>query len=690
MKDKKIIRTDIQALRALAVMAVVVYHLWPERLVGGFMGVDIFLVISGYLMTLTLLKGIDSVIHSKKHKMKAIGEYLSEFYARRIKRLIPAAAVTLLGTLGLVLATGQLNLIQKTAEQITAAVLFMQNWLLAGESVNYLAASEPPTAVQHFWSLSLEEQFYLVWPLLLLLIGFATVSLSLVYKSKKIAGAILPVSVLAVVFFIYGYLLTKNDPSAAYFVTPARVWELIIGAVIAFLPALKNYDLKLLLPWLGFGFAAYALYSIGGENFPGWHALIPVIGTALIIYGGTGKDTGSPLSFSHMFRFRPIQWIGDISYSLYLWHWPLIILMPTLLFVDIEGENGKYIKIAILMASFIIAWLSYKFIEQPPLKLRLKKWQVYTSFVIIIGSIAGSSFYIAQSTKATAEKGLLSLHETAKNREEKCFGARSIQNSCSESFGSINTTWAQFVKADQSLSLIEDSNRWCDYYRIGEQDDATKYCEYGDTSSTNSIVVWGDSHSDHWANALNRIGKEEHIRFIHFSSGTCSSSDINEQKCATRINFIKNGNFLRNAKAVLFSPWTPGNTSELQNTLRTLDGMTDADIYLIQDVPEAGSQGGPTCFLKRQSCTNSRELALSKVNTTLEALVLNQDIDANHIIKTEDLFCKDNTCYSFVGGVSVYRDAEVDTGNSHISSVYALSFSNTFKLKLKAAGLLRP
>ena len=689
MKDKKIIRTDIQALRALAVMAVVVYHLWPERLVGGFMGVDIFLVISGYLMTLTLLKGIDGVINSKKHKLRAIGEYLAEFYARRIKRLIPAAAVTLVATLGLVSATGQIDLIQKTAEQVTAASVFMQNWLLAGESVNYLAASEPPTAVQHFWSLSLEEQFYLVWPLLLVLISLGTVSFSLIYKNKKISGAIIPVSVLALVFFVYGYLLTKHNPSAAYFVTPARVWELIIGGVLAFLPALKNYDLKLLFPWLGLTLTAYALYSIGGENFPGWHALIPVIGTALVIYGGTGRSADSSLSFSRAFKARPIQWIGNISYSLYLWHWPLIILLPSLLFLDIDGSHGKYIKIAILMASFVIAWASYQFIERPSLKIPLKRWQVYTSFIIIIGSIAGGSFYVSQVAKASSKQGLNALHASATDDNATCFGARSIQNSCPESFGSINTTWAQFVKADQSLSLIEDGNRWCDYYRIGEQDDATKYCEYGDTSSTNSIVVWGDSHSDHWANALNRIGKEEHIRFVHFSSGTCSNKDINEPKCATRINFIKNGNFLHDAKAVLFSPWTPGNTSELQNTLKTLSGMTDAGIYLIQDVPEAGSQGGPTCFLKRQSCTNSRDLALSKVNTTLEALVLNQNIDANHIIKTEDLFCKDNTCYSFIGGVSVYRDAEVDTGNSHISSVYALSLSNAFKFKLKAAGLLR-
>lgn len=678
----KKIRKDIQALRALAVMAVVVYHLWPDRLVGGFMGVDIFFVISGYLMTLTLLKGVDGVISSSANKIRATGTYLAEFYARRIKRLIPAAAVTLLVTLGMVVATGQLNLIQKTAEQITASALFVQNWLLANESVDYLAASEPPTAVQHFWSLSLEEQFYLVWPLLLVLIGLMTVSLTILYKNKKIPGAILPVSVLAVAFFIYGYLLTKSDPSAAYFVTPARVWELIIGGLIAFLPALKNYDLKLLLPWFGLALNLYALYSIGGENFPGWHALIPVIGTALIIYGGTGRESDSRFSFARTFRARPIQWIGDISYSLYLWHWPLIILLPTLLMINIDGQYGLIIKIGIFLLSLLVAWLSYKFVEQPPLRLSLKRWQVYVGFVIVVGGVAGGSFAVAQSAKAASEKGLSSLHEIAKNKNESCFGARSITNDCPESFGAINREWAQYVKADASLSLIENDNQWCDYYRIGEQDDETKYCTYGDTSSDKSIVVWGDSHSDHWANALNRVGKEANIRFVHLSSGSCANTDINQPKCADRIDFIKQEGLLQNAEAVIVSLWLNDNSSSVEATLEELQSLTNSSIYLLQDVPEAGPEGGPECYLMRQSCTNTYEVAMLKVNKTIAELIDTGVIKNSQVVKTEDLFCKDQTCFSFIGGASVYRDV-ADTGNSHISSTYTLSLAEILADRLK-------
>lgn len=145
-------RLDIQALRAIAVVSVVIYHFWPERLIGGFMGVDVFFVISGYLMTVTLMRDAQPVLKAK-NKLKSAWLYLTNFYARRIKRLVPAAAVTLLAILGLVYTTGNLALIQQTATQVFTSALFIQNWQLARGSVDYLANTDP-TAVQHFWSLS--------------------------------------------------------------------------------------------------------------------------------------------------------------------------------------------------------------------------------------------------------------------------------------------------------------------------------------------------------------------------------------------------------------------------------------------------------------------------------------------------------------------------------------------------------
>ena len=683
-------RTDIQALRAIAVLAVVAYHLWPSSITGGFMGVDIFFVISGYLMTTTIMRDVN-LVTTAKHRTKAALTFLTNFYARRIKRLIPAAAVTLLGTLGLVYATGNLNLISKTADQVLASTFFVQNWKLASESTDYLAPSEPPTAVQHFWSLSLEEQFYLIWPLLLILVSVTTSALFLLYKKHKIPGAILPVSLLTVSLFLYGLILTKTNPSEAYFVTPARMWELMIGGLIAFLPALKHSDAKLLAPWIGSAIILYALFELDGVNFPGWHALLPVIGTGLILYGGS-SESESRLSFAELLKSRPIQWIGDVSYSLYLWHWPLIVLLPILLTVDIEGANGNYIKFGLLTLSFLLAWLSFKYVEQPPLRLQLRRRWIYISFIGTLTLVGGSAYIVSSTAKQSADEGLRSLHSLALNTQDLCFGARAIAHSeeCGNPFGKINKEWAQYTKADFSLSLIHDRGRFCSYYRVEEKSSPDTYCEYGDLQATTHITIWGDSHADHWANALDDIGRRNNIKFIHLSSGSCAADSVKESLCAERINSIKNLELLQTSSAVLVSVVAKDSLNRMQNTISTISEITASPIYLLEDIPSAGTNGGPDCITKGHTCKEKRDTVTDNITTLSTRLVENSILKSDRIIPTSDLLCQDSTCYSFIGGVSVYRDTSKENGfiNSHLSAVFSMSASLLLENQLRKAGVL--
>ncbi len=671
-------------------MSVVIYHLWPERLIGGFMGVDIFFVISGYLMTTTILKDIAHITDAKQ-KTKLTLSFLSSFYARRIKRLIPAAAVTLIAITGLVVLTGQLTTISRTTEHVVAASLFGENWKLAEEAVNYLAASEPPTAVQHFWSLSVEEQFYLVWPLLLLGITLLTFHWNIVYKKRfKIPGAIIPVGLLTLSLFIYGYMLTKTDPAAAYFVTPARVWELLIGACIALLPKLKHYDLQLLLPWAGLALCLYGLYKIDGVDFPGWHALIPTIGTAMILYAGT-NTISSRFSFGTIFKWRPIQKIGDISYSLYLWHWPLIVLVPLLIGVSLdEGGIGLALKLAILAASVGIAWLSFKFIEMPPQRMQLKKRTVYVGFAVIVTVIAGGNFFISQSAQAKANAAVVELHALAQSKDATCFGARAITNEkeCGNQFGQANKVWAQFVTADPSMSIIEDKGRWCDYYRIGDQDDPTLYCQYGDLDASRQIVVWGDSHADQWVNALNGIGIRNNIKFIHLSNGTCAADKITSTECQDRMQFIKDQGFLKDSESIITTFLTRDDSTRSETVFKTLRELSDdKPIYYIQDVPIASKNSGPTCVFTNLSCKDPKDSALSSVNKLTNQLISNGVINKEDMIPTSDMFCDNEFCYGFIGGVSVYHDTDGKL-NSHVSSVYALSLSEILEARLKTSGAL--
>lgn len=686
--NKRPKRTDIQALRAIAVLSVVIYHLWPSSLTGGFMGVDIFFVISGYLMTATILKDV-STVTTASGKLRATAVFLAAFYARRIKRLIPAAAVTLLGILGLVYATGNLSLIAKTADQVLSSAFFVQNWKLAADATDYLAPSEPPTAVQHFWSLSLEEQFYLAWPLLIVIVSLLTSSLFLLYKKTRIPGAVLPLSLLTGGFFVYGFLLTTAQPTAAYFVTPARVWELMIGGILAFLPALRHYDLKLLLPWLGTALIAYSLYKLDGVNFPGWHALIPVLGTSLILYGGSSAIE-SKISFTHLFKSRPIQWVGDISYSLYLWHWPLIVLLPVLFTVNIEGALGLQMKLCVLALSLLAAWLSYHYIEQPTIKWRPKNRWIYIAFAGVLLAVGSTAFIVSSVAQQKAKDGLQTLHQIALG-DSPCFGGRAIAhiNDCGDPYGKVNKDWYQFVKTDKSLSLIQDNGRWCDYYRITENTDPGRFCEYGDRSSSTNIVIWGDSHADHWVNAFDDIGRQTKTKFTHFSSGDCAADNITAPACRERIQSLTNTNILQKSNAVIISVVTKDDIARMQNTIKTIRSITNSPVFLVEDVPSAGVNGGPDCFLKGLSCKEPIDSATSLTTNVNDTLVSSGILAQKSIIPTKDMFCHDAFCYSYIGGVSVYRDTSSmgNYVNSHISSVYALSISGLLEQSLRSAGI---
>ncbi len=694
MKRRK--RLDIQALRAIAVVAVVIYHFWPNSLIGGFMGVDVFFVISGFLMTATLMRDAQAVI-TAKHKTKAAASFLVSFYARRIKRLIPAASIALLGTLGLVLLSGNLSLIQETARQITAAALFVQNWFLANSSVDYLANTDP-TAVQHFWSLSLEEQFYMVWPLLLLGILLISSSLYIIYRKKYYASfAVVPVVLLIAAFFAFGYQLTQSQSSLAYFVTPARVWELLLGALLAFLPAIKNYDLRLLLPWIGFAMICYALYSWDGTNFPGWHALIPTIGTALIIYGG-GLKNKSKWSFEYLFRHRPIQWLGDISYSLYLWHWPLIILLPVLLYIDIEKDTyAILVKFGILALSLISAHVSYRYIEQTTQHIKPKKRYIYISFFVVTALIAGSSYYIANRVESDMRSAVQDVYKTALDDSDACLGAKSVINNCEKSFGYVRERFSQIASNDKYYTLLQTNETCTQYDAKRAESGFDKFCVVGDLGSSREITLWGDSHAQHWMNALDKIGTENHTRVNVISTSSCFDLIQYKDRCDKRFESIQDSGVLERSEAIIVTAWhakyveSKGNTIAL--ALTVLSKLTEnRNVYILEDTPMSGWSGGPECNVQRLSCKNKLADATDFINQDTTDIISLGLTTPNKIISVEDIFCDDSYCYSNIGGIQVYKDIHVGAKtsiNSHLTGSFSYTAWPVLELKFKQAGIIQ-
>jgi len=281
-------RPDIQGLRAIAVAMVVLYHLWPSLLPGGFAGVDVFFVISGYLITGHLWRGF-----------AATGRLsLADFWGRRARRLIPAAALVLAVTWiasWIILPASRLA---DTAQQILASALYFQNWQLARDSVDYLKSDAAASPIQHFWSLSVEEQFYLVWPLLFLLAALLTLKFGPARRERaRGAAAGFLTAALVAGSLAYSVWYTRQDPSAAYFVTTTRMWELGAGGLLALAPARISQVLgrQGWLGWSGLVLVVASAFTLRGTMpFPGALALLPVGGAVALIAGGSAGAAHGP------------------------------------------------------------------------------------------------------------------------------------------------------------------------------------------------------------------------------------------------------------------------------------------------------------------------------------------------------------------------------------------------------------
>lgn len=690
-------RYDIQALRAFAVMAVVLYHLWPNRLIGGFAGVDIFFVISGFLMTTSIMGHLKPHIADKTITTRNILKLLVEFYARRIRRLVPAALTVLSATLVATYFTNNLSVIVDTAKSILASATFWQNWNLMSAEVEYLESTNMPLATEHFWSLSVEEQFYLVWPILLVAATLLTINVVIYYKKQRISGIILPITLLTILSFAYGYWLTKESPANAYFSTPARVWELMLGGIIAFLPAIKNYDLKLLLPHVGLAMCLYSVFFITGDGFPGWHALIPTVGTALIIWGGLHKSE-SRLSFNNLFSLKPIQWIGNISYSVYLWHFPLIVLLPIFIKHDIEGPHGKLIKLGIIAITLILAQLSYRYVEETTRKVRIKTRYVYLLFVLATSLVAGGGFALQHHTQNQIKERVASMHAAALDESNLCFGARAIlhQDKCGNPYGKENTKWMSVNEEDYYLDSVAKNSIDCTKKIDGRKTKNFAMCIAGDSDSTKSIVVYGDSHAKHYLNALDYIGKKNGYKIIAITYTSCSSQKSREktQSCRDILDFVKNSRELfDNADILIYSAlYRNKRPTPVEDDLSIIKNMTNNKVHFMEDNANATPNSFTNCTNIMIDCITNKLKATKQKDDLLDDFIAKHTVNEDQIIPTEDMFCDDKKCYSTIGGVPIYTNTMYSankTKNSHLTASYSYSLGPLLEQKLRDKGLLQ-
>ncbi|MDP3670189.1 MAG: acyltransferase family protein [Telluria sp.] len=363
--DHPVYRPDIDGLRALAVLSVVAFHAFPDLIAGGFVGVDIFFVISGFLISSIIMQGLAQGTFS-----------FGTFYARRIRRIFPAlvlvlAACSLFGWFALFP-----DEFKQLGKHMLGGAGFVSNFVLFNE-VGYFDTAAATKPLLHLWSLGIEEQFYIAWPVLLLLAWKWRLNLLAVSAVLTLLSFVLNVAGLA------------HWPNATFYLPASRVWELWIGATLAaFLlkpPAPGAAQLpRALLAWSGLGLIALALVLVTKDaSFPGWPALLPTCGAAFLIAAGPGAWPNRVLLSN-----RVMVWFGLISYPLYLWHWPLLSFAQ----IVESGLPRPAIRAGAVLLAIALAWLTYRLLERPLRRVSRARWPVALLVALMLAVAAGGAY----------------------------------------------------------------------------------------------------------------------------------------------------------------------------------------------------------------------------------------------------------------------------------------------------------
>ena len=692
-------RPEIQGLRTIAVLGVVLYHLWPTRLPGGFVGVDIFFVVSGYLISSHLFRELES-----RSRIRFLN-----FWGRRIRRLLPVALFVLAVSLVAVFIWAPATMWESTARQVAASAFYVENWVLASDAVDYSAMHDGSTVATHYWSLSVEEQFYVFWPLILVALFALAPYLRKASLRRASTGRgglrsgspktvlIWGLSVLGLLSLGYSVYITSVDSAAAYFVTPARVWEFAAGALVALVTfgRMPSDLIRAALSWLGLAMIAAALLTFSASTpFPGYTALLPVVGTALVLMfcGPSGR-----FGPGRLLSLKPMTFLGDVSYSTYLWHWPLIVVLPFVLGHDL----GTVSRIAILVASIALAWVTKVLLEDPLRTGRLLRTNPRTYVFAGGAMLAVAAMCVALVLVPT---GSIPLDAAA--RSQPCYGPGALNpyNKCS----SVTGTDAP----NPSPAQVASENHHPHYpgcqadYQGSELVSCTLGASAKDAVATVAIV--GDSHSVAWFPAMEALAKTHHWRVETYAKASCpvsfalrvlpnETTAAHQQDCAawvTRLNdkLVNDPAISRIFTASFSSAYTFRAPSGRAMKDPATDGFAEVwkgwlaagkKVDVFDDVPRTTGAYVPDCLAQHpgnpMACAVPVAQAIpANMNITKAARQM-----APHGITELSLghqFCDATWCYPQVGSVIVYRDY------SHLSADYSRALAPYIDAELAHAG----
>ncbi|KAA0923619.1 acyltransferase family protein [Rhodococcus sp. ANT_H53B] len=654
-------RTDIEGMRAIAILSVLTYHAGAPFLPGGYIGVDVFFVISGFLITSHLLS--ETKINGR---VLLIG-----FYARRMRRLLPASLLVLVVTLILARLLLPPLAMQDVSRDGMFTATYLSNMWFAYTGTDYLA-NDTPSVFQHYWSLALEEQFYLVWPVLIILVTAL---------SRKRTVMVAAIALVSAASFLFGLSVMEINQPMAFFSLPTRAWELGVGGLVAAsMHLLRRVNIMAAagIAWAGLAMVGgAAVFYDSSTVFPGVAAALPVVGAAAMIVGGTVAAGMGPGRFLQAPLF---QFFGRISYSLYLWHWPLLVV-PSLY----RAELSAWTRIALCGVAIALAVATEKYVERPFRKRPAQQMQIGRSY-----GTAGAATAVALSLALVV--GVMPRLDT--DRVANTWPATAMPSDVAVG-GSVP------INIRPALEQARDSipSIYADGCHLGFEETIPRECVFGDVESSKSIVLFGDSHAAQWFPALTQIAHDEGKRLVSLTKSACPSADIASWNSTLQTPYIacdqwreialETINRLRPDLVVISnsqqqitadgydveSAWQSG----LQRTIARVPGGTR--VVVLGDGPMF--EIAPTmCLSMNLSSVAACDRPADEV-ISIGRMASDQAAAANsgaQFIDTREWYCPDGICTAQRGDVALYRD------NHHITVEFAQALAPALRLTLDGLG----
>lgn len=647
-------RPEIEGLRAVAVILIVTYHVWLGRVSGG---VDVFLLLTGFLITGSLIRAVerDGTIR------------FAAFWARLFARLTPPVGVVLLGVLVATALWLPESRWRDVVGETVASALYVENWYLATNAVDYLARDDVVSPLQHFWSLSIQGQFYLLWPLLVTLVVVLAR-----WQGWSLRTAV-AATLSAVLCASLGYSVwsTAADQAWAYFDTGARLWELALGGLLSLaLPLITlSVRLRVVLGWLGVvGLVSCGLVLQVSTLFPGWIALWPTGAAALVIVAGV---TGHRLGVDRILTTRSLAYVASLSYSLYLWHWPVLVVYLEAANRPVASLHGGLVVIAVS----VVLSIATKWLVEDGVRHLTRRWAVYVTaaagLVFLVPAVATAGLWASHLDQAEAERQRL-----AEDRDLYP-GAAVIDDGTPPTPAPEATVLPRPADAREDLGDNEGPDG------CHESFDGTRasICDDGPADAERTIALVGQSHAAHWYTALRDAAEAEGWRLVSMTKGACQFST--EPSWRGEDEYVECGEWNTDVMRHLTELQpdvvvTTATRSSPGNGEQVLDGYVDRwqelddmgiDVIGMRGTPRMG-MSPPDCVAEHGAESSECETDFTRSLAEVPPYTTEEGIpESMEFLDLTGYFCPDGRCPSVIGNVLVYYD------DSHITATYSASLA---------------